>query len=89
MTSSGKVLRDVGKTLFQAATVYAKCYGGAEVIPQDEYATIQNASPAERKVFWIRVALMEGKLKPIIEEVMKNPRQVKLPSLWSVGCYCS
>lgn len=74
VTSSGKILHDVGKAYPDAASVYAKCFNGAAAADRDDYATMQTSSQAERKVLWIRVALIEGKLRGIIGEVVKNRR---------------
>jgi len=74
VTSSGKILHDVGKAYPDAASVYAKCFNGAAAADRDDYATMQTSSQAERKVLWIRVALIEGKLRGIIGEVVKNKR---------------
>ena len=74
VTSSGKILHDGGKAYPDAASVYAKCFNGAAAADRDDYATMQTSSQAERKVLWIRVALIEGKLRGIIGEVVKNRR---------------
>ena len=73
VTSSGKILHDVGKTYPEAASVYAKCFSGSAA-DRDDYATMQTSSQAERKILWIRVALIEGKLRGIVGEVVKNRR---------------
>ena len=86
LPSSAKILHDLGKIVPEAASVYEKCFPTARSsasegnspgkLITDEYAVLQTSSPAERKVLWIRVALIEGKLLKIIEGLMQDPRQV-------------
>ena len=81
LTSSVKILHELGKTHPDAAAIHYKCFeaelkGAHE--EREDYATLQTSSPAERKVLWIRVALVEGKLKSIVDELMRNPRYVHL-----------
>ncbi len=79
---SAKVLHDLAKTHPEAATVYEKCFSSLPQTPggspnnstRDDYTAFQTNSPLERKVLWIRVALIEKKLQSIIDGLMKNPR---------------
>lgn len=73
LTSSAKILHEMGRTYPDAAALYSKCFVTAAVEKED-YAILQSSSPAERKVLWIRAALVEGKLQGILDEIRKNPR---------------
>ena len=81
-TSSGRVLQELGKTFPEAASLFNRCFEGSSLSPpgaggsRDDYAQLQSASPAERKVLWIRVALVDAKLQAIVEQLMKKPRYV-------------
>lgn len=77
-TSSGRVLQELGKTFPEAASLFNRCFegllssgGGGS---REDYAQLQSDSPAERKILWIRVALVDGKLQAIVEQIMKKPR---------------
>ena len=81
-TSSGRVLQELGKTFPEAASLFNRCFEGSSLSPpgaggsRDDYAQLQSASLAERKVLWIRVALVDAKLQAIVEQLMKKPRYV-------------
>lgn len=74
ITPSGRVLQDIGKSLPEAAAIYEKCFGNS--YPDKEDYSFIHVSPAERKVGWIRTALVEGKLQTIVKSIMDNPRSV-------------
>lgn len=76
VTSSGRVLQELGKTYPDAASVFNRCFEGSSLSGngREDYAQLQSGSPAERKVLWIRVALIDGKLQAIVEQLMKRPR---------------
>lgn len=73
VTPSGRVLQDVGKVLPDAAAIYKNCFSesGAE---REDYYYVHVISMAEKKVLWIRAALIEGKLQGIVETIMNNPK---------------
>lgn len=73
VTSSVKILHDVGKTYPDAASVYAKCFVHSSD-EQDDYTVMQTNSPAERRILWIRVAMIDGKLPKIVGEILKRRR---------------
>ena len=73
LTASGRVLQELGKTLPEAAAIYKKCF---EDSPKEREDYAQAPTAAERKVVWIRAALIEGKLQVIVENFMKNPKYV-------------
>jgi len=73
ITPSGKVLQDVGKTLPEAADIFTKCFGESSN-GKAEYMLVQGLSPAERKMGWIRAALVEGKLQAIVDSIMRTPK---------------
>jgi len=73
ITSSGKILHDLGKTYPDAASIYAKCFVDTSD-GQDDYTVVQTSSPAERKILWIRVAMIDGKLTKIVGEILKRRR---------------
>lgn len=80
-TSSGRVLQELGKTFPEAASLFNRCFEGSSLSPgargsREDYAQLQSDSPAERKVLWIRVALVDAKLQAIIEQLIKKPRYV-------------
>lgn len=75
VTPSGRVLQELGKTYPEAAELYSKCYG--EIVGnREDYVLASSSSPraADKKVIWIRAALVEGKLQGVVEQLMKNPR---------------
>ena len=74
-TSSSRILRELGKTYPPALEVYNKCFGDSKE-GKDEYAVVQSGSPAERKVLWVRVALLEGKLADIVDSLVNKPRYI-------------
>ena len=69
---SGRILQDLGKSLPEAAAIYEKCFD-ENSMKKEDYAYIHVVSMAERKVGWIRAALVEGKLQTIVRGIMKNP----------------
>ena len=66
-------MRELGKTFPDALEVYNKCYNtqGGE---REDYTVMQSTSPVERRVLWLRVALVEGKLAAIVERILVDPR---------------
>ena len=81
MTSSGRVLQELGKSFPEAASLFNRCFEGSpssgargSSSSREDYAQLQSGSPAERKVLWIRVALVDTKLQAIVEQLMKKPR---------------
>ena len=77
VTSSGRILQELGKTYPDAASLFNRCFesspgnGG----DREDYVQLQSRdSPAERKMLWIRVALVEGNLQGIVEQLLKKPR---------------
>ncbi len=73
VTSSGRVLQDLGKTLPEAAAIYEKCFD-ANSPNKEDYTHVHTLSAAERKIVWIRAALIEGKLQDVVEKLMSNPK---------------
>ncbi len=73
ITPSGKVLQEVGRTLPDAADIFDKCFG-ENSDGKSEYMLVQGLSPAERKMGWIRAALVEGKLQAIVDSIVKSPK---------------
>lgn len=78
VTSSGRVLQELGKTFPEAASLFNQCFEGSSSSgaggSREDYARLQSDSPAERKVLWIRVALVDAKLQAIVEQLMRKPR---------------
>ena len=75
VTPSGRVLQDLGKTLPEAAAIYDKCFN-ADSAAKEDYTLVHVFSAAERKIVWIRAALIEGKLQAIVESITSNPMWV-------------
>ena len=73
ITPSGRVLQDLGKSMPEAADLYDKCFS-SNLTEKEDYTFVHDVSMAERKVGWIRAALVEGKLQLIIGKIMKNPK---------------
>lgn len=80
LTSSGRVLEELSKVYPVARTVYNMCYridnkkNGRQRRPvKPDYSTIQMDMPVEHKILWIRTALLEKILKPIVEEILRKP----------------
>ena len=78
VTSSGRVLQELGKTFPEAASLFNRCFEGSPYTgaggSREDYAQLQSDSPAERKVLWIRVALVDAKLQAIVEQLIRKPR---------------
>ena len=82
VTSSGRVLQELGKSFPEAASLFNRCFEGSpssgaegsSSSSREDYAQLQSGSPAERKVLWIRVALVDAKLQTIVEQLMKKRR---------------
>lgn len=76
VTSSGRVLQELGKTYPEATSLFNRCFESSATNSGEceDYVLLQSDSPAERKVLWIRVALVEGKLQAIVEQLLKKPR---------------
>lgn len=76
VTSSGRVLQELGKTYPDATSLFNRCFESSSSNGGDreDYVKLQSDSPAERKVLWIRVALVEGNLQGIVEQLLKKPR---------------
>lgn len=75
VTPSGRILQDVGKVLPDATAIYEKCFSDSAMEREDYYYT-HAISMAEKKVLWIRAALIEGKLQGIVECIMNNSKYV-------------
>lgn len=73
VTPSGRILQDVGKVLPDAAAIYEKCFSDNSM-DREDYYYVHVISMAEKKVLWIRAALIEGKLQGIVENIMNNPK---------------
>lgn len=73
MTPSGKILQDVGKVLPDAAAIYEKCFSDSSM-EREDYYYVHVISMAEKKVLWIRAALIEGKLQGIVESIMNSTK---------------
>jgi hypothetical protein len=56
-----------------AAAIYEKCFSDKSV-EREGYYYVHVISMAEKKVLWIRAALIEGKLQRIVESIMSSPR---------------
>ncbi len=75
LTPSGRVLQDVGKVLPAAAAIYDKCFSeAASERGKEDYYLVHVVSPAEKKVLWLRAALIEGHLQAIVETILGNPK---------------
>ena len=76
VTSSGRVLQELGKTYPEAASLFNRCFESSSSNGGDreDYVQLRSDSLAERKVLWIRVALVEGNLQGIVEQLLKKPR---------------
>ena len=76
ITSSGRVLQELGKSFPDAASLFNRCFEGSHGNGSDreDYAQLQSDSPAERKILWIRAALVDGKLQGIVEQLMEKGR---------------
>lgn len=73
ITSSGRLLQDLGKTLPEAASIYEKCFDESRKEKED-YTYVHGWSTSERKVVWIRAALIEGKLRTIVDSLFNNAK---------------
>ena len=73
ITPSGRILRELSKSFPIALDVYNKAFSDSKEGKQD-YSTTQTSSATERKVLWIRVALVEGSLANIVEQLVGHPR---------------
>ena len=74
VTSSGRVLQELGKTFPEAASLFNRCFEGGSGAEQEDYAKLQIGSATERKILWIRVALVDGKLQGVVEQLIKKRR---------------
>jgi len=73
VTSSGRVLQELGRSLPEAASVYQKSFDD-HYTGKEDYAQAHVVSNTDRKIMWIRVALVEGKLQAIVENLLKNSK---------------
>ena len=73
-TSSVRVLQGLSKSFPVAYSTYQTCFGvEKKADSQPDYAQMHGDSPAEAKILWIRTALVEHTLKPIVDEILKKP----------------
>ncbi len=72
----------------EAATIYDKYFSESSEGKKD-YLFVRGISPAEKKVGWIRAALVEGKLHTIVQSIVAHPRSARSMSQSSgvVGMY--
>ena len=91
LTSSGRVLQELGKIFPVARSIYQMCYGDnkskydhAHLKPHPliltyifrvmpEYARFHSDTVSEQRILWIRTAMIEKTMKPIIDELLKRP----------------
>lgn len=73
LTSSARVLQELGKTFPEAASLFNRCFEDSGN-DREDYVQLQSDSPAERKILWIRVALIDGKLQGVIEQLRAKAR---------------
>lgn len=72
---SGKILHDLGKRVKEAEEVFSLSftqYGSGTGRP--DYACVQGSALTERRIVWVRVAMVEGKLKTIVDAMTTNAR---------------
>ena len=74
-TASAKVLQGLTKTYPVAFSIHQMCYGGEKKSEsRPDYAKVHTDSSADKKIVWVRTALVEHTLKAIVDEILKNPR---------------
>ena len=74
-TASAKVLQGLTKTYPVAFSIHQMCYGGEKKSEsRPDYAKVHADSSADKKIVWVRTALVEHTLKAIVDEILKNPR---------------
>lgn len=76
VTSSGRVLQELGKSYPEAASLFNRCFegGAGSGSDQEDYARLQSGSLTERRILWIRVALVDGKLQGVVEQLIRRSR---------------
>ena len=86
-TASAKVLQGLTKTYPVAFSIHQMCYGGEKkscLESRPDYAKVHADSSADKKIVWVRTALVEHTLKAIVDEILKNPRYTHTTSS---GCF--
>ena len=71
---SGKILHDLGKKVKEAEEVYGLSFAQHTNAGRPDYACMQGSAITERRIVWVRVAMVEGKLKTIVEAMATNAR---------------
>ncbi|KAL5477266.1 hypothetical protein EMCRGX_G024036 [Ephydatia muelleri] len=69
---SGKILHDLGKKVKEAEEVYGLSFAQHTNAGRPDYACMQGSAITERRIVWVRVAMVEGKLKTIVEAMATN-----------------
>ena len=74
-TASAKVLQGLSKSYPVAFSIHQMCYGGEKKSEsRPDYAKVYaSSSSADKKIVWVRTALVEHTLKAIVDEILKNP----------------
>jgi hypothetical protein len=74
LTSSGRVLQELSRVFPVARSIYQMCYGPKQknkVTP--DYARIQSNASYEKKILWIRTAIVEKTMSAIIHQLLEKP----------------
>jgi hypothetical protein len=73
LSSSAKILADLGRRFPVAAATFDKCYGAkSHSSSSEDYAHLVTSSTTERRILWLRVAIIENSLVTIVNEIIKN-----------------
>ncbi|CAI8058571.1 Small G protein signaling modulator 1, partial [Geodia barretti] len=77
LSSSAKILADLGRRFPVAAATFDKCYGAkSHSSSSEDYAHLVTSSTTERRILWLRVAIIENSLVTIVNEIIKNAESV-------------
>ncbi len=73
-SQSLKILQDLSTSCPEAQDVYTKVSEPFDPKSEDYYVQIRTSFPVDRKILWLRVALLEGKLAAILDKLAANCR---------------
>ncbi|XP_064404269.1 small G protein signaling modulator 1-like [Halichondria panicea] len=72
-SKSLRILQELSSSCTEAQDVYTECCRPSSQI-EDDYARVRDSFSVDKKILWIRMAILEGKLAAILEKLVANSR---------------
>ncbi len=74
-SKSLRILQELSSSCTEAQHVYTECCRPSSQ-SKDDYAIVRDSFSVDKKILWIRMAILEGKLAAILEKLVTNSRYV-------------